>query len=102
MNLIQQQPKHFVSLDTLALDEIMGLIEESLRYKQGDMPPLFDGKTVANLFFENSTRTKNSFQMAERHLNIQEIPFDVATSSVTKGETLYDTCKTLEAIGINA
>lgn len=102
MNLIQQQPKHFVSLDTLALDEIMGLIEESLRYKQGDMLPLFDGKTVANLFFENSTRTKNSFQMAERHLNIQEIPFDVATSSVTKGETLYDTCKTLEAIGINA
>ena len=102
MNLIQQQPKHFVSLDTLALDEIMGLIEESLRYKQGDMQPLFDGKTVANLFFENSTRTKNSFQMAERHLNIQEIPFDVATSSVTKGETLYDTCKTLEAIGINA
>ncbi|EPE62357.1 aspartate carbamoyltransferase [Exiguobacterium sp. S17] len=102
MNLIKQQPNHFVSLDTLTLDEIMGMIEESLRYKQGDMPPLFDGKTVANLFFENSTRTKNSFQMAERHLNIQEIPFDVATSSVTKGETLYDTCKTLEAIGVDA
>lgn len=102
MNIIKQQPKHFVSLDTLSLDEIMGLIEESLRYKQGNMPPLFDGKTVANLFFENSTRTKNSFQMAERHLKVQEIPFDVATSSVTKGETLYDTCKTLEAIGVDA
>ncbi|MBR2076935.1 MAG: aspartate carbamoyltransferase catalytic subunit [Exiguobacterium sp.] len=94
--------KHFVSLDTLSLEEIMGMIEESLRYKQGDLPPLFDGKTVANLFFENSTRTKNSFQMAERHLNMQEIPFDVTTSSVTKGETLYDTCKTLEAIGVDA
>lgn len=102
MNLIKQETKHFVSLETLGLEEIMGMIEESLRYKQGDMPPLFDGKTVANLFFENSTRTKNSFQMAERHLNIQEIPFDVSTSSVTKGETLYDTCKTLEAIGVDA
>ena len=102
MNTITQQPKHFVSLDTLTLDEIIALIEESLRYKQGDMPPLFEGKTVANLFFENSTRTKNSFQMAERRLHLQEIPFDVATSSVTKGETLYDTCKTLEAIGVDA
>ena len=97
-----QETKHFVSLESLSLDEIMGMIEESLRYKQGDLPPLFNGKTVANLFFENSTRTKNSFQMAERHLSIQEIPFDVTTSSVTKGETLYDTCKTLEAIGVDA
>ncbi|WP_214827059.1 aspartate carbamoyltransferase catalytic subunit [Exiguobacterium algae] len=97
-----QETKHFVSLESLSLEEIMGMIEESLRYKQGDLPPLFNGKTVANLFFENSTRTKNSFQMAERHLSIQEIPFDVTTSSVTKGETLYDTCKTLEAIGVNA
>ena len=53
---------------------------------------------AANLFFEPSTRTKSSFEMAERKLGLDVIPFEVKTSSVQKGETLYDTVKTL---GIN-
>lgn len=56
---------------------------------------------VSNLFFENSTRTKTSFEVAERKLGLQVVPFDVSTSSVNKGETLYDTVKTLESLGIN-
>lgn len=96
------QSAHFVTLETLTTEEIMALVHEAIGYKRGEIAPQFPGKTVANLFFENSTRTKNSFQMAERRLGMQEIPFDVSTSSVSKGETLYDTCKTLEAIGVDA
>nr|WP_285290763.1 aspartate carbamoyltransferase catalytic subunit [Bacillus sp. ISL-45] len=54
---------------------------------------------ISNLFYEPSTRTKSSFEMAERKLGLEVIPFEVQTSSVLKGETLYDTVKTLEAIG---
>ncbi|MDO4763383.1 MAG: aspartate carbamoyltransferase catalytic subunit [Flavobacteriaceae bacterium] len=56
---------------------------------------------VANLFFENSTRTKVSFEVAERKLRLNVIPFDVAQSSVNKGESLYDTVKTLQSIGVD-
>jgi aspartate carbamoyltransferase catalytic subunit len=55
----------------------------------------------ANLFFEASTRTKCSFEVAERRMGLSVVPFEVQTSSVQKGETLYDTVKTLEAIGVN-
>jgi aspartate carbamoyltransferase catalytic subunit len=51
---------------------------------------------------EPSTRTKMSFEMAERKLGLHVLPFDAGTSSTTKGETLYDTVKTLESIGVDA
>jgi aspartate carbamoyltransferase catalytic subunit len=57
---------------------------------------------ISNLFYEPSTRTKSSFEVAERKLGLEVIPFEVQTSSVLKGETLYDTVKTLEAIGADA
>ena len=57
---------------------------------------------VANLFFEPSTRTKSSFEMAERKLGLEVIPFDPGASSVLKGETLYDTARTFESIGLKA
>ncbi len=53
------------------------------------------------MFFEDSTRTKTSFDMAERKLGLQVVPFEAMTSSVNKGESLYDTVKTMESIGIN-
>ena len=55
---------------------------------------------VANLFFEDSTRTKVSFEIAEK-LGLHLVQFDESKSSINKGETLLDTIKTLEAIGIN-
>src|SRR5690625_1774806 len=54
---------------------------------------------VANLFFEPSTRTKTSFVVAERKLGLENLEFSTDTSSMKKGETLYDTTKTFEAIG---
>jgi aspartate carbamoyltransferase catalytic subunit len=57
---------------------------------------------VANLFFEASTRTRCSFEMAEQQLGLTTIPFEVTTSSVQKGETLYDTIETLASIGVQS
>ena len=57
--------------------------------------------TYQTYFFENSTRTKHSFEVAEHKHRLNVINFDASTSSVNKGETLYDTCKTLEMIGCN-
>ncbi|MCP6640507.1 hypothetical protein NL504_28720, partial [Klebsiella pneumoniae] len=76
-------------------------METAIEYKQGKKVHKLNDTYVANLFFENSTRTKCSFEMAERRLGMQEIPFETSTSSVKKGESLYDTCKTLESIGVD-
>jgi len=63
--------------------------------------PALRGKTVVNLFFEPSTRTKTSFQLAEKRLSTDVLNFSVPMSSVVKGETLYDTVKTIESYGID-
>ncbi|MBT9067145.1 aspartate carbamoyltransferase, partial [Lactobacillus delbrueckii subsp. bulgaricus] len=56
---------------------------------------------AANLFFENSTRTHKSFEVAEKKLGLDVIEFDAGTSSVNKGETLYDTILTMSALGVD-
>jgi aspartate carbamoyltransferase catalytic subunit len=63
--------------------------------------PALRGMTAVNLFFEPSTRTRTSFELAEKRLSTDVINFSVPTSSVVKGETLLDTIKTIEAYGIN-
>jgi len=63
--------------------------------------PALRGKTVVNLFFEPSTRTKTSFELAEKRLSTDVLNFSVPTSSVVKGETLYDTVKTIESYGVD-
>lgn len=90
---------NLLTVESLDENEILSLIGRALAFKQGEAPRKFQDKTVVNLFFENSTRTRMSFEMAEFRLGIHAIPFDADTSSVQKGESLYDTCKTLEAIG---
>ncbi|MBY0402820.1 MAG: aspartate carbamoyltransferase catalytic subunit, partial [Cyanobacteria bacterium] len=64
--------------------------------------PLLQGQVVANVFFEDSTRTRSSFELAARYLGAEVVNFSVQTSSVKKGETLLDTAKTLQAMGVNA
>jgi aspartate carbamoyltransferase catalytic subunit len=63
---------------------------------------LLRGKTVANLFFENSTRTRNSFSLAAKRLGADTVEFSSSGSSVSKGETFIDTAKTIEAMGVDA
>lgn len=81
--------------------ELLELLEKANEFKDGKITQFSQDFYIANLFFENSTRTKCSFEMAEQKLGLKIIPFDVEKSSVKKGETLYDTVRTLESIGIN-
>ena len=90
------------SMEHLDEEGVMRLIRRALEMKSGNYKPYQKPKYIANLFFEDSTRTKTSFEMAELKMNVTSIPFDVNYSSVSKGETLYDTCKTLESLGADA
>ena len=93
---------NMLSMEHMDEEEVMRLINRALEMKAGNYMPYQEPRYIANLFFENSTRTKTSFEMAELKMNVTSIPFDVNYSSVSKGETLYDTCKTLESLGADA
>ncbi|MFC4557038.1 aspartate carbamoyltransferase catalytic subunit [Virgibacillus kekensis] len=91
-------PRHFLSTCYMSRAEILDILNvaEKLRKENHRFTrQLF----VANLFFEPSTRTKMSFQVAEKKLGLESLDFHMDLSSVTKGESLYDTAKTYEAIG---
>ncbi len=91
---------NLLSMNNLENKTIMSLLERAGEFQRGEKAPI-DG-TVVNLFFEPSTRTKMSFEMAEHKMGLAVMPFETAFSSILKGETLYDTVKTMEAIGVNA
>lgn len=93
---------HLLTTNELKVEEIYGILADAQSFAEGTTWHPEEQMFAANLFFENSTRTKCSFEVAERRLGLGVIPFEVQTSSVQKGETLYDTVKTLEAIGVNA
>lgn len=90
--------KNLVAMADLTNEEVYNLIRRGLELKNGDKPLSRPDLFVGNLFFENSTRTKHSFEVAEHKLNLNVINFETSTSSINKGESLYDTCKTLEMI----
>lgn len=93
---------HLLTTNELKVEEIYQILADAQSFADG-MVWRPEGQLFAsNLFFEPSTRTKSSFEVAERRLGLEVIPFEVLTSSVQKGETLYDTVKTLESIGIKA
>lgn len=95
--------KNLLTMDVLTVAQINDILFDahlfSTIYKDWHFP---DNRRVANLFFEPSTRTQYSFESAQHQLNCKVTTFNAETSSVTKGETLYDTVKTFEAIGIEA
>lgn len=86
----------------LTVSIINSLLKEANKFAQGKTLKSEKDIFVTNLFFENSTRTKTSFDIAERKLGLHVVPFEVSTSSILKGESLYDTVRTLEALGIGA
>ena len=93
--------RNLVKMSDLSKEEVYDLIQRALELKAGASPIQRPDLIAANLFFENSTRTKHSFEVAQMKLGLQILNFEASTSSLNKGETLYDTCKTLEAIGCN-
>ena len=100
-NLTDTPFKDFVSAEQVDEKSAMALINRAEDFKAGQTVHFPEPIYAANLFFENSTRTKHSFEIAEHKHKLKVINFEVATSSVNKGETLYDTCKTLEMLGCN-
>ena len=102
INREQVSIKHLLSIEALHDNEVMGLIRRAQEFKRGvAVPDHLKDYYVANLFFENSTRTHKSFEMAEHKLGLNVIDFDAKTSSVSKGESLYDTVLTMSAIGVD-
>lgn len=94
--------KNLLSMEHLTNEEILHILDRARAFENGEQPQLARSYNVANLFFEPSTRTKTSFEMAERRVGCTVIPFDAGFSSALKGETMYDTVKTLEMIGMDA
>ena len=91
--------RHFLSVEDMSNDDVMRIIDRGRQFKVGDTPRVEPGHVAINMFFENSTRTMTSFQMAEHRLGMKILDFDPGHSSVTKGESLYDSVRTVDAIG---
>jgi aspartate carbamoyltransferase catalytic subunit len=100
------QRKHLLGLRELSAEEITYILDtakgfEQISTRSVKKAPTLRGKVVVNLFFEDSTRTRNSFALAASRLSADIIEFTRKASSVSKGETLLDTAKNLEAMGID-
>src|SRR6516165_5575895 len=99
--------RHLLSIGDLGADgieEVMQLTDSFVEVSARAIPrvPALRGKTVVSLFYEDSTRTRLSFETAARRLSADVMTFPVSTSSVNKGESLRDTVETIEAMGIDA
>lgn len=84
-----------------SIEKINSLLDSADEFADGKIQRATQDVFVTNLFFEDSTRTKTSFDIAQRKLGLQVVPFDITTSSLNKGESLYDTVKTLKSLGID-
>src|ERR1044071_1336678 len=96
-------PRHLVSIADLDAAEIVRILDHGDRYWALASEPIkkltsLRGRTVINLFFENSTRTRTSFELAAKRLSAEAINISSSGSSISKGETLLDTADNLEAM----
>lgn len=94
--------KHLIDIKNLTTDDINQILARAGEFEKGIRKSNHINAHVATMFFENSTRTKMSFEMAINKLNARKYDFCAQTSSLNKGEDLYDTINNLSAIGINA
>jgi len=93
--------QHLLTLENLPRASLVALLERAERYADGrDHREALAGIAICTLFFEPSTRTRLSFQLAAQRLGADVLNFDVSTSSTSKGETARDTLKTIEAMGV--
>jgi aspartate carbamoyltransferase catalytic subunit len=100
--------KHLLSAGDLSRDEVLTVLDtaerldEALAGREVKKLPTLRGRTVVNLFYEDSTRTRTSFELAAKRLSADVVNFSAKGSSVSKGESLKDTALTLEAMGSDA
>ena len=96
--------RHLLDTKDLTLNEIAYLFAKAKKYRDGGpeacpLPPQYLGKAVANVFYENSTRTRSSFEIAGKMLKLNVVNLDAKVSSVNKGESIEDTGRALAAMG---
>lgn len=94
--------KNLFNLSSLSIGEITAILDRAQQFADGEKSDRAKGKVVASLFFEPSTRTQNSYSTAVMRLGGQVLTFNSSVSSMTKGETFYDTVKVFEALGCDA
>lgn len=98
--------KDLTGLVDVTKEEILEILDTAEKFKEINSReikkvPALKGKTIANLFFEPSTRTRTSFEIAGKRLSADVINFTASASSTTKGETLIDTVKNIESMGVD-
>lgn len=94
--------KNLFNLSSLSIEEITAILDRAQQFADGEKSDRANGKVVASLFFEPSTRTQNSYSTAVMRLGGQVLTFNSSVSSMTKGETFYDTVKVFESLGCDA
>src|SRR5690606_32548140 len=98
--------KHLLGLEDLSAEEIRFVLDTADSFKEVSTRsikkvPALRGRVLVNAFFEDSTRTRTSFALAAQRLSADTIDFSEKTSSVNKGETLIDTARNIEAMGVD-
>ena len=101
------QQRHLLGLEGYPAEDIQTIIDTAFTFREVlDRPikkvPSLQGKTIVNLFFENSTRTRISFELAQKRLSADTVNFSASTSSLKKGESFKDTVQNIEAMKIDA
>ncbi len=96
--------RSLLGLKEISKEEITSILDRAAYWENHEQTVhnVLNGKFVANMFFENSTRTRFSFEVAQKRLGAEVVNFSAAASSVEKGESIYDTVKTLESMGVDA
>lgn len=98
--------RHFLGIDGMAREEVAALLSAARGCREevtrGVRRRPLEGRTVACLFFEDSTRTRSSFEIAAKHLGAEVLGWNVRNSSVSKGESFADTLRNIEAMGVCA
>ncbi|MGV8107807.1 MAG: aspartate carbamoyltransferase catalytic subunit, partial [Nitrososphaerota archaeon] len=97
--------RHLLGLQGVPKEDIQLILDTASTFREIlERPikrvPTLQGKTVVNLFYENSTRTRISFELAEKRLSADSVNFSIGQSSVSKGESLKDTIKNIEAMKV--
>ena len=94
--------QHLIRTDDFTINEIEEILADAKTFSDGRFDRILQDKIIITLFFENSTRTKSSFEIAAKRLGAEMVHLDVTKSSTKKGETLVDTAMNLDAMGPHA
>lgn len=96
--------RHLLGLKGMSKEDITSILHRAAFWAKypAKVTTMMHGSFIANMFFENSTRTRFSFEVAQKRLGVEVLNFSAAVSSVQKGESIYDTVRTLESMGLDA